>query len=145
MEAAECQKIRTALEPQRKPAGRKADQAKLHPRKEEPLAQKKVTTDKWLAKNREDMIVCPNQPTDDFQKLLFETVPYEQKGKLEGTVERGLFSIHLHEGTFRLPGLSHREEIVGSPSGCAPPGGGQAIIISVPPVVHPLSTTRESP
>jgi hypothetical protein len=26
------------------------------------LAQKQVTTDKWLTKNREDMIVCPNQP-----------------------------------------------------------------------------------
>jgi len=26
------------------------------------LAQNKVTTDKWLAKNREDMFVCPKQP-----------------------------------------------------------------------------------
>ncbi len=26
------------------------------------MAQKKVTVDKWLAKNRGDMIVCPNQP-----------------------------------------------------------------------------------
>ena len=62
MKAAECQKIRSALGIQRRPAGRKADQAKLHPRKEEPLAAKKVTPDKWLAKNREDMIVCPKQP-----------------------------------------------------------------------------------
>ena len=26
------------------------------------MAQKQATTDKWLTKNREDMIVCPNQP-----------------------------------------------------------------------------------
>jgi hypothetical protein len=26
------------------------------------LAQKQITVDKWLAKNRRDMIVCPNQP-----------------------------------------------------------------------------------
>jgi len=26
------------------------------------LAQKQVTTDQWMTKNRGDMIVCPNQP-----------------------------------------------------------------------------------
>ena len=29
---------------------------------EDPLAQKQVATNQWLAKNKRDMIVCPNQP-----------------------------------------------------------------------------------
>lgn len=92
-----------------------------------------------------DRLPEATRATDDIQKLLFETVQDEPKGKLEGTVERGFFPIHLHEGTFRLPGLSHREEIVGSPSGCPAPSGRQTLIFSVPLAVYALSATRESP
>ena len=38
------------------------EKATLPFRKEGPLAQNQIGTDKWLAKNRRDMIVCPNQP-----------------------------------------------------------------------------------
>ena len=30
--------------------------------KEDPLAQNQMATNQWLAKNKRDMIVCPNQP-----------------------------------------------------------------------------------
>lgn len=62
MEAAETRKMKTMREGRRRPAGAKEDRERIGSRKEELLAQKKVTTDKWLAKNREDMIVCPKQP-----------------------------------------------------------------------------------
>jgi hypothetical protein len=29
---------------------------------EDPLAQNQIATNQWLAKNKRDMIVCPNQP-----------------------------------------------------------------------------------
>jgi hypothetical protein len=83
-----------------------------------------------------DRLPQATRATDHIQKLLFETVHDEPKGKLEGTFERGLFPIHLHEGTFRLPGLSHRKEIVGSPSVCPAPSGRQTLIFSVLPAVH---------
>jgi hypothetical protein len=62
MQATETRKMKGMRETQRRPAGRKEDRERIRSHKEEPLAQKQVTTDKWLAKNREDMIVCPNQP-----------------------------------------------------------------------------------
>jgi len=57
MEATGYGKIRAVLETRKRPAGRKVDG-----RKSNPLAQKQVTADKWLAKNRGDMFVCPKQP-----------------------------------------------------------------------------------
>jgi hypothetical protein len=62
METTEWQKINPVRGPQGKPAGRKANRGKFCSRKEEPLAQKQVSVDKWLARKRGDMIVCPNQP-----------------------------------------------------------------------------------
>lgn len=62
MEATGYGKIRPVMETRKRPAGRKGDQRKSHSRKEGPLAQKQVSADKWLARNREDMFVCPKQP-----------------------------------------------------------------------------------
>jgi hypothetical protein len=62
MEATGYGKIRAVLETRKRPAGRKVDGRKSNPRKERPLAQKQVIAAKWLAKNREDMFVCPKQP-----------------------------------------------------------------------------------
>jgi hypothetical protein len=62
MEAAETRKMKTMRERRRRTDGAIEGRERIRSRKQEPLAQNKVTTDKWLAKNREDMIVCPRQP-----------------------------------------------------------------------------------
>jgi hypothetical protein len=62
MESAETRKMKTMREGRRRSAGTKEGRERIRSRNEEPLAPKKVTPDKWLAKNREDMIVCPKQP-----------------------------------------------------------------------------------
>jgi hypothetical protein len=62
MEITERQKSKRVQGPHGNPAGSKANREKLFSRKEGPLAQKQVTVDRWLARNRGDMIVCPNQP-----------------------------------------------------------------------------------
>jgi hypothetical protein len=62
METAEGQNIRPVPGSRGNRAGGEANQDKLLSRKEEALAQKQFTVDRWLARNREDMIVCPNQP-----------------------------------------------------------------------------------
>jgi len=62
METAETRKMKTIREGRKRPADAKEGRERIRSRKEEPLAPKKATTEKWLARNREDMIVCPKQP-----------------------------------------------------------------------------------
>ena len=82
---------------------------------------------------------------DDLQSLLIEALYQERKGKPERSFERGLFPVHLHEGTFRLPGLPHRQEANPGPSGFPAPSGRPALVFSLPLAVHASPIPRNPP
>jgi hypothetical protein len=79
-----------------------------------------------------DCLPQSTRATGDFQKLLLQTLHDEPEGKSERPFKRRFFPIHLHEGTYRLPGVSHREEAVSRPTLYPAPAGGQTLVHPFP-------------